>query len=102
MALVLVVVLVLVSRSNASTAPWSSRSQVGGGAKDKAELCPDLPPLGVQGEAGLAARGPHPREGGVQGVGLRPVGVEAVEVHCGGHGGGSFTTGPAILAACCL
>ena len=60
-------------------------------------------PPGVQVEVGLAALGPHPPEGGVEGVGRRPVWVEAgVVVHLGGvgaHGGGSFTR-PAILAAC--
>ena len=78
---------------------------MGGGAQAKAELGPDLPTPGVQGQGGLAPRPPHPREGVVEGGGLRPVGVEAVVVHGGGgggHDGGSFTAGPAILAACCL
>ena len=75
---------------------------MGGGAQAKAEVGPDLSPPGLQGEAGLAADGPDPPEGGVEGVGLSPVGVEAVVVHGGGHGVGSFTTGPAILSACCL
>ena len=83
---VLVLMLVLVSRS--STASWCSRSQVGGGAQAKAELGSDLPPPGFQGEAGLAPHGPHPSKGGVQGVGLGPVGVEAGEVH--GVGGGRW------------
>ena len=51
------------------------------------------------------AHGPHPSKGGVQGVGLGPVGVEAGEVHGvggGGHGGEAATTRPAILAACSL
>ena len=94
---VVVGLLVLVSRS--STASRSSRSQVGGGAQAKAELGPDLPPPGVQGEERLAALGPHPPEGGVEGVGFRPVGVEAGLVVHLAQGGGSFTR-PAILAAC--
>ena len=105
MVVVVVVLLVLGSSSSTSTAPWCSRSPVGGGAQAKAELGPDLPTPGVQGQGGLAPRPPHPREGVVEGGGLRPVGVEAVVEHGGGgggHDGGSFTAGPAILAACCL
>ena len=99
------VVVVLVVLGSRAAALWCSRSQVGGGAQAKAQLGPELAPPGVQGEGGLAPHPPHPCEGGVEGGGLRPVGVEAVVVHGGGgggHDGGSFTAGPAILAACCL
>ena len=78
---------------------------MGGGAQAKAEVGPDLPPPGVQGEEGLAAHGPHPPEGGVEVVGLGPVGVGAGVVHVvsgRGHGDEVATTGAAILAACCL
>ena len=102
---VVLVVVVLVVLGSRATTPWSSRSQVGGGAQAKAEVGPDLLPPGVQGEEGLAAHGPHPPEGGVEVVGLGPVGVGAGVVHVvsgGGHGGEVATTGAAILAACCL
>ena len=105
MVLVEVVVVLAVLGSRAA-ALWCSRSQVGGGAQAKAQLGPELAPPGVQGEGGLAPHPPHPCEGGVEGGGLRPVGVEAVgEVHDvvgGGHGGEAAITGLAILAACCL
>ena len=56
---------------------WSSRPQVGGGAEAQAELCLELPPLGLEVEGGLPPLAPDPGEGGVEGGGLRPVGVEA-------------------------
>ena len=56
---------------------WSSRPQVGGGAEAQAELCLELAPLGLEVEGGLPPLAPDPGEGGVEGGGLRPVGVEA-------------------------
>ena len=89
--LVVVLVVLVVLGSWATMAPWWSRSQVGEGAQAKAELGPDLASPGVQGEGGLAPHPPHPGEGGVEGGGLRPVGVEAVFV-LHGSGGGAVVT----------
>ena len=76
------------------------------GAEAEAQLSPDLAPPGVEMEGGLPPSPTDPLEGGEEGVGLHPGGLEAaVVVHVGvggGHGGEAVTTGPAILAGVAL
>ena len=68
----------------------SSRTQVGGGAETQAKLCLELALLGLEVEGGLPPLAPDPGEGGVEGGGLRPVGVQAGVVHdVGGPGAAS-------------
>ena len=61
---------------------WGSRARVARGAQPKGEVGPHLAVQGVQGEAGLPPRRPHPGEGVEEAVHLPPVGV----LHGGGHG----------------
>ena len=69
---------------------WGSMARVARGAQPKGEVGPHLAIQGVQGEAGLPPRRPHPGEGVEEAVHLPPVGVL--------HGGGQcVTTGLAIL-----
>ena len=83
---------------------WSSRPQVGGGAEAQAELCLELPPLGLEVEGGLPPLAPDPGEGGVEGGGLRPVGVEAGVHDVGGaasprasHPGGALSDSAGLV-----
>ena len=69
---------------------WGSRARVARRAQPKGEVYPHLAVQGVQGEAGLPPRRPHPGEGIEEAVHLPPVGV----LHDGGHG---VASGLAIL-----